>query len=76
MFTPWVLEQLDRPDDVGRFASIMWGDINNGCGSSSMRDPVSWKKHFELVHPKTSTALLILLSEAYAEYVHATSEVD
>jgi hypothetical protein len=73
MFTPWVLDQQDRPDDVGRFAAIMWGDINNGCASSSMRDVFSWKRHFEEVHPKTSAALLMMLTETYEAYVNDTT---
>jgi len=75
MFTPWVLDQQDRPDDVGRFAAILWGDINNGCGSSMIRDAVTWKKHFDEVHPKTSTGLNLLLGEAYTAYVQATTPV-
>jgi len=75
MFTPWVLDQQDRPDDVGRFAAILWSDINNGCGSSMIRDAVTWKKHFEESHPKTAVGLNLLLAESYTAYVQATTPV-
>lgn len=74
VFTPWILEQQDREDEVGDCARLIFEDINNGCAPSTFRDVIVWKRHFVAEHPKTVDQSLILLREAYVAYIASFSQ--
>jgi hypothetical protein len=67
VFTAWVLDQQDRDDSVGKLARLIIMDHNAGC-AVMYRDPISWKKHFELFHRPKLDALMDMLGDAYVEY--------
>jgi hypothetical protein len=70
VFTAWVLDQQDRDDSVGKLAKLMVMDHNSGC-AVMYRDPISWKRHFELFHRGKLGVLMDMLGDAYVEYCNS-----
>jgi len=66
-FLNWILKQDEEPGGLGLFSSIIFQDINNGCGLR-YTEPTEWKEHFEKKHKKTSDVLNSLLEDAYVTY--------
>lgn len=66
-FLNWVLEQDEEKGPLGLLSSILYQDINNGCGLR-FTEPVEWKAHFELKHKKTARVLNDLLEDAFVAY--------
>jgi hypothetical protein len=66
-FNAWLFDNLDTPSRSTTFGKIIWGDINNGCGSSKFTG-TQWRDHFEDKHPESKDKLTDLLVLAYAEY--------
>ena len=66
-FLNWVLEQDEEKGPIGLFSSVLYQDINNGCGLR-FTEPVEWKAHFELKHKKTARVLNDLLEDAFVAY--------
>lgn len=67
MFTPWLLEQSDREDGVGRLARLAYLDINAGC-ASAYSNATNWLYHFKDNHAKQLPLFTELLGDAYVEY--------
>jgi len=67
MFTAWLMRQRGRADSVGDFAELIYEDHNAGC-AVMVKDPVSWKAHFETRHRTQLPILMELLGDAYVEY--------
>jgi len=66
-FLNWILEQDEEPGGLGLFSSIIYQDINNGCGLR-FTEPSEWKAHFEIKHKKTAPILTGLLEDAFVAY--------
>lgn len=66
-FLNWILEQQESPGEVGLFGTIIYNDINNGCGMR-FTEPMEWQDHFNDRHKKTAKVLNSLLLEAYVGY--------
>ena len=67
-FISFLVDNLDSPGRVHRFANIVSQDIDNGCGSHRF-DAIAWKLHFEDKHAESANRLKDMLLVAYTEYV-------
>jgi len=68
MFTTWLTEQDDRPDNVGKLARLLNKDSNNGC-MPRMRTADLVLQHFFNYHPKVYMQLSEVLVVAYKEFL-------
>jgi hypothetical protein len=67
MFTTWLSEQDDRPDNVGKLARLLNKDLNNGC-MPRVRNADGILLHFFNQHPKVYMQLSEVLVVAYKEF--------
>jgi len=67
-FLNWLLEQQEEPGDVGLFATVIWQDINNGCGLR-YTEYREWQHHFIKKHPRMAKRLIALLESSYLLYM-------
>ena len=65
---------METPSKLSRFATIVYHDINNGCGSRRFT-PVEWKKHFEEHHTDSAGYLISALAAAYTQYMLSHKEM-
>ena len=72
MFLEWLLEQVYRTDEVGKLASLVYDDTNNGCMNYA-RSASDIQKHFTVSHPKAYSRLSSMLETAFAEYATSLS---
>jgi hypothetical protein len=68
MFTTWLFEQDDRPDNVGKLARLLNRDLNNGC-MPHVRNADGILLHFLKQHPKVYMQLSEVLVVAYKEFL-------
>lgn len=66
-FLDWTLKQQEALGGVGLFSSLLYQDINNGCGLR-YTDPMEWQEHFNTKHRKTASVLNNLLLETVTAY--------
>jgi len=71
-FLNWLLEQSEEPGGLGLFSSVVYNDINNGCGLR-FTDPLEWQDHFNNKHKRTAKVLNGLLTESYIAYTESFS---
>lgn len=69
-FGSWLQEQEKRPDDVGKFAQLAYGDFNSGCAPKYFSGALEWRDHFQKYHPRRMDDISVLLGEAFKEYAH------
>ena len=66
MFVAWLLEQQDRPDEIGRLAEVVYADRNNGCFMG--RRAIHVQEHFFTKHTKLYMHVMPILAKAVKEY--------
>lgn len=71
-FLNWLLEQDEGPGGLGLFSSVVYNDINNGCGAR-FTDPLEWQEHFNTKHKRTAKVLNGLLTESYIAFTESFS---
>jgi hypothetical protein len=68
MFTTWLSEQDDRPDNVGTLSRLLNKDLNNGC-MPHVRTADHILRHFLNHHPKVYMQVSQVLVIAYKEFL-------
>ena len=66
-FNEFLSDSMDVPGRVAKFAKLLFGDVDNGCGRLEY-DAIAWKQHFIDKHPD-SPQLIHMLVSSYAEYI-------
>lgn len=67
MFSEWLMDQMDRSDDIGRFARLVWADYTSGC-ARWYAGAVEWRDHFIAKHPDKADDMMALLGETFRAY--------